>query len=393
MRFAHHTLPWAILGGLCLLMVSCQEAQTPASEEKTPTEETTQETVALSDEMMRAIQPELGSLVTQTVSEVIKANGRVDLPPENRATVSVPLNGKIGRVHILPGQAVRKGEMLATLQSFEAIQLQQDYLQAQSKMTLLEKELERQRTLGSENVGARRNLEQAEYDHATTATLLQSLSAKLALIGIQTASLSQGGVASAVRILSPVTGFVTVSNVNLGKEVKAGDVLFEVIDKKHQHIEITVFEQDAPKIKKGQPVRVELPNGNTPPLDAYVYLVGQALESEARSLNIHAHVRDSKQEATLLPGTFVAAYISTQARQAMTLPEEAIIHKGSANYIYVQEGSPNTFRRVAVQVGGKADNGNLEVVSKEPLSSRRIVIKGAFLLDTELSKRNEPEED
>ena len=238
---------------LLLTLASCQKESEPDDSAATASvaaaDSTSINEITLTEPQFKAIGVQLGTVKTETVSTEIKVNGRVDLPPENRASVSLPVSGKIRYVKALPGQAVRKGELLATLESFDFIQLQQDYLQNTSQLTFLEKELERQRTLSAENVGARKNYEQAQANYGSTKALTQSLAAKLRLLGLSTESLLKNGITSAARIVSPVNGFITLANINLGKEVAAGQELLEIIDKSHMHIELNIFEQDAAAIQ------------------------------------------------------------------------------------------------------------------------------------------------
>lgn len=385
-----HTLTLSFAGlFLVATLFSCQTEETATTSDPTA-DSTSVNEITLSEVQYKAIGIELGSVLSETVSSEVKANGRIDLPPENRATVSLPISGKIRYVKALPGQRVRKGELLATLESFEFIQLQQDYLHNTSQLGFLEKELERQRTLSAENVGARKNFEQAQANYTSTKALVQSLEAKLRILGLSAESLLKNGISPAARITSPVNGYITVANINLGKEVAAGDVLLEVIDKTHMHVELTVFEQDAPFIREGQSVKIVQNNGL--PIEASVYLVGRMLEGDSRSMNVHAHIRDEKKEGSLLPGSYVSAYIRTGDRTAQTVPADALVRKGASGFVYVQDGDM-TFRRIPVEIGGTSDAGNTEIVSPEPLNGLKLVIKGAYLIDSELAKRSEPAEE
>lgn len=345
--------------------------------------------ITLTEPQYKAIGIELGQIQSEEVSTDIKVNGKVDLPPENRATVSLPIGGKIRYVKALPGQAVRRGELLATVESFEFIQLQQDFLQQSSRLDFLEKELERQRILSNENVGARKNFEQAQADFAATRAEVQALEAKLRLLGLSGEALGKNGISSVVRVVSPVNGYITEAFINLGKVVTPGEELLEIIDKAHMHIELTVFEQDAPFVRQGQPVRIFPGNGS--PLDAYVYLAGRMLEGESRTLNVHAHVRNEKEERRLIPGSYVTAYIQTGSRTAATVPPGALVRKGPNGFVYVRKGA-QTFRRILVTIGSIAKSGNIEILSQVPLTGEALVIKGAYLIDAELSKRSEAEE-
>ncbi len=371
-------------------MLSCQtESQSEQQTSLVAPDSVTVNEITLTEPQYRAIGIELGSVQNETVSSEVKANGRVDLPPENRATVSLPIGGKIRYVKALPGQRVRRGELLATLESFDFIQLQQDYLQNSSQLTFLQKELERQKTLSAENVGARKNYEKAQADYDATRALTQSLAAKLKLLGLSIGTLEKDGITSAARIVSPVNGYITVANINLGKQVMPGEELLEIIDKSHMHIELNVFEQDAFSIQKGQEVRVVPANGL--PMTAYVHLVGRMLEGESRSLNIHAHVRDEKRERELIPGEYVTAHIRTGSRPAVTVPPDALVRKGANGFVYIEKNS-REFQRIPVEIGDTADSGNIAIKTLVDLTGQKLVTKGAYLIDAEFAKRSEPEE-
>ncbi len=385
---------WKRIVGICCLwsaaLLSCQTESQPEEQTSTTTPySATANEITLTAPQYRAIGVELGSVKNETVSSEVKANGRVDLPPENRATVSLPIGGKIKYVNTLPGQRVRRGELLATLESFDFIELQQDYLQNSSQLTFLQKELERQKTLSAENVGARKNYEKAQADYDATRALIQSLAAKLKLLGLSVGTLEKDGIASAARIVSPVNGYITIANINLGKQVMPGEELLEIIDKSHMHIELNVFEQDASFIQKGQEVRVIPANGQ--PMTAYVHLVGRMLEGESRSLNIHAHVRDEKRESELIPGEYVTAYIRTGSHPALTVPPGALVRKGANGFIYIEKNN-REFRRIPVEIGDTADSGHIAIKTPVDLTGQKLVTKGAYLIDAEFAKRSEPEE-
>ncbi|GLU56171.1 efflux RND transporter periplasmic adaptor subunit [Dyadobacter frigoris] len=379
-----------LISSICFAGISCETKTEEAEVEKKKTVVDTSQIdqITLNQQQYSSIGIRLGQVKTETVSDEVKANGIVELPPENQATLSLPVSGKISYMKGIPGQAVQKGELLATLESFEFIQLQQDYLQNASQFTYQEKELERQRTLSTENVGARKNFELAQANQRSTKALLQSLEAKLKILGLSVATLNTKGITPAVRIVSSVNGYITAADVNLGKEVAAGQPIFEVADKSDMHISLTVFEQDASKIKKDQVVIVQLNDGSKP-VQAYVLMVGKVLEGETRTLNVHAHINDRKQEAKLVPGAYVNAKIQTGNRPAIMVPAAAIVRKGATGFIYIEEKSKE-FHRIPVQIGSASKEDLVEIIIDKNLDGQQLVVKGAYLIDAEFAKRSEP---
>jgi cobalt-zinc-cadmium efflux system membrane fusion protein len=328
---------------------------------------------------------QLGAAAQTTVSDEVKTTGTVDVPPQYMASVSPLINGVIKSVNVLPGQRVEKGATLATLQSLDFIQMQQDYMQATSQLTYQQAELQRQKVLNAEDVGAKKRLQQAEADYGSNRALVSSLALKLQTLGTSIGSLNDGKLASVMRITAPVAGYVTASNVHLGQQVATTDVLFEVMNQEHKHLELSVFENDAFKIKIGQTILLNDPKLGSETVRGRVYLVGKAFEGEARTIIIHGHIISEQQEARLIPGMFLNARIQTGSRTATTLPEEAIVRKGQTGFVYVLTSQDRTYQRIPVMLG-QVVQGRLEVIPIKPVDLSKVVVKGAYLLEAQMTK-------
>jgi len=313
-----------------------------------------------------------GGLDTTTVSDEVTANGVVNVPPQYLASVSLPIGGYVRSVLKLPGSPVKKGEILATLESLEFIQLQQDYAQARSRLVFQNEELERQTTLNEQEVGARRRLQQARAEYEQTRALVGGLEARLRLLGAPLDAVRAGKMASTLSVRSPIAGNVQYVNATLGKNVGPQDVLFEIVGTAHKHLELKVFEKDAAKIQNGQKLRLVSPFA----ADGTVFLVGKTLEGDAKTLNIHGHVTDPAAERRLIPGMYVAARVLTGSRRATTLPDEAVVSEGDARFVFIQE-KPLQFRKTAVKTGA-SEGGRTEVLNAP--SGKSIVRKGAYML-------------
>jgi cobalt-zinc-cadmium efflux system membrane fusion protein len=334
---------------------------------------------------------QLGSAAQTTVSDEVKTTGTVDVPPQYMASISPLINGVIKSVNVLPGQRVGKGTTLATLQSLDYIQMQQDYLQAVSQLTYQQAELQRQKTLNAEEVGAKKRLQQAEADYGSNRALVSSLALKLQTLGLSVETLNKGKLLPVMRITSPVAGFVTASNIHLGQQVATADVLFEVMNQDHKHLELSVFENDAFKIKNGQTILLNDPKLGSETVRGRVYLIGKAFMGDARTITIHGHIDDERQESRLIPGMFLNARVLTGSRTATTLPEEAIVRKGETGFVYVPTGQARTYRRIPVRLGQVAQ-GRIEVIPPTPTDLTKVVVSGAYLLEAQLTKGIEEEE-
>src|SRR5882672_6771207 len=85
--------------------------------------------VVLSEEQFRNANILLGKVQERPISGTIKANGMLDVPPQNLVTISAPLGGFVKNTELLQGMRVQKGQVLVTLENPDYIQMQQDYLE------------------------------------------------------------------------------------------------------------------------------------------------------------------------------------------------------------------------------------------------------------------------
>ncbi|MDU0371734.1 efflux RND transporter periplasmic adaptor subunit [Hymenobacter endophyticus] len=378
---------------LATLLTACgqnnaPEKQTPVA--AAPTRPTTPDEVRISPAQAQAAGLELGGFTWKNLAADVQANGVVDVPPQNRASISAVMGGYVQSVAVLPGQQVRRGAVLAVLRHPDYLKLQQEYLQSRARVTFLQQELKRQQTLDAEDVGAKRKLQQAQSDYASEQANLQSTAGQLRLLGISPERLNQGRISPTVTLTAPIGGNVAMVHINPGQYVNPQDVLVELVDPSHMHLELQVFERDVNQVRNGQPVLFRVPSQQRgPEMTASVYLVGKSFDPEKRTVNVHAHLEPERTD--LIPGQYVAAAIQTGAARQRTLPEDAIVQAGEFSYIFTQS-APGAFRRVKVATG-TTENGDVALRLLEPLpDSTHVVRRGAYFLDAELKKGQDADE-
>src|SRR6478609_970634 len=228
--------------------------------ESTSTVEKKTNEVVLSDEQFKSINIQLSSVENRSLSGSIKANGVLDVPPQNLVLISAPLGGFVKSTELLQGMHVKKGQIVAILEHPDYIQLQQDYLDNKNQLEFLEQEYNRQLDLSKENVNALKALQQSKATYLSTKAKVQGLKAKLKLVNINPADIESGEIKNSVNIISPIAGFVSQVNVNIGMHVNPTDIMFRIVDTDHVHAEAQVFEKDIPKLKEGQLARISLTN-------------------------------------------------------------------------------------------------------------------------------------
>lgn len=353
------------------LMTACSSKKTTAPEEK---EKAIADQVQLTDIQLKNAGIETGQPVRLAMNSILKVNGHVDVPPQNIVSISFPMGGYLRSTKLLPGMHISRGEVIAVIEDQSLVQLQQDYLVTKARLQFLQQEYERQKMLNENKVNAEKSFQQAESEYLSQKVLLKGYGEKLHLIGINPAGLTENSISRSVAVHSPINGFVSKVNVNIGKYVTATDVLFELINPDDMHAALTVFEKDLNKVNPGQKVKVTFVDDPATTYDCEVILVTRNVDDNRGAL-VHCHFET--QPKNLLPGMFLNATININNASVLTVPEDAVVRFDNKLYVFAKTGK-NDFRMLEVETGVK-ENGRIEVSSKaEGFEQLELVTKNAY---------------
>lgn len=369
---------YKILITLSLFFIACKENK---PKEKEP-EAVPVTTVQLSPEQLKNAGIETQAAENRNMHATIKVNGVVDVPPQNIVSISFPLGGYLKNLKLLPGMKVSKGQILATVEDQQIIQLQQEYLMAKSRLHFLEADFARQKALNESKANSDKVFQQVKSDFESQKVLFSSLAAKLKLINIQPEKLNEANMLSSIQIYSPLNGYVTKVNVNNGKYVSPTDILFELIDPADIHLSLTVFEKDVVNLAPGQKV---ISYTNTNPAEkhiAKVHLITRDI-NENRASEVHCHFE--KYDKRLLPGMFMNAEIELNNANVPAVPADAIVKWENKNYIFIAEGK-DKFVMMPVETG-TASGAYIEI--KTAIDGKQIVSKNAYTLLMKMKNGND----
>ena len=308
-----------------------------------------------------------------SMHKVLKVNGVIDVPPSNIVSVSIPMGGYLKKTSLIPGMFVKKGNLLAIMEDPSYIELQQDYLTAKSKLVYLEADFNRQRDLNATKAASDKIFQLAKSDYESQKYLTKSLSEKLKLIGIDPLLLNETNISRAINFNSPINGYVTKVNVNIGKYVTPTDILFEIIDPSDLHLRLIVYENDATNLKVGNKVSFYTNNDIRKKYLAKVAVINPNI-NEDRTTDVHCHLEN--ESVRLYPGTSANAEIELNDAKVNALPEEAIVKWQNKPFIFVKTEA-NTFKMIPVELG-VITNGFVEI--KTNLSKQEIVTTNAYTL-------------
>ena len=376
--------------------------QGQTDEKKEGTEEHSEKTLEITETQFKKNGITLCNITEKVLSGLLKVNGVIDVPPQNLLSISAKMGGFIRNTDLLQGSIVKRGQLLAVIENQDFIILQQDYLNALSRLQFLQSEYERQKQLSAENVSALKVYQQVSSDYNALQSQIRGLEARLSLVNLDINNLKKGNIVNTYSIYSSTNGIVTTVNVNLGKFVQPQDVLFEITNIEHLHVELTIFEQDIPKVSIGQNVRFSLINQPEREYFAKVYLINPQV-SQDRSIRVHCHIEP--EVANLSPNTFLKALIELDETTVQALPDEAFVQEEGKDYVFVfkKKNKEKQGKEEAKEVyvfemtevkKGISEGGYSEVIfpEKSSMTNKKIVGKGAILLLAQLKNASGEEE-
>lgn len=237
----------------------------------------------------------------------VSFNGTMVIPPQRMATVSLTMGGVVKSTSLLPGEFVRQGAVLATLENPEFIALQQTYLDSHAQAEYLAAEYERQKTLSAAQAASQKKFQQSKADYLSMNSRMEAASAQLRLLGVAPEFLLQQGIQPYLQVKAPIGGYVADVGMNVGKYMNAGDALCEIVDKSHTLLRLTAYEKDLGDMKVGNPVQFRVNGMGETVFRATLISIGQKVAEDTRSVEVYARV--DTMDSQFRPGMYVTARI------------------------------------------------------------------------------------
>lgn len=413
MKLKHNIIYLTIIP---LFIISCGKKEESTNntvvktEQKEKHNEEAPPTIAsLTEEQMKSVGIALGTIEMKELTSTIKANGLLRVPNNNKATITSLYGGIIKTLNVQVGSFVNKGQVIASIANPEFIQLQEDYLTVNSRITFAEQEFRRQKELFDNDAGAKKNLQNADAELKTLRSRKASLQNRLQMMGISPGKVSNGNMRSGLVITAPISGTISSISAQIGSYVDVSSPVAEIIDNSSIHLDLQIFETDLPKMKVGQIVHFKLTNNPESEYDARVYSIGSSFENDSKTISVHCDVTGNK--SGLIDGMNITGIVSLDKSTTAAVPTEAIVDADGKNYIFIQTNKKEEEHEAEDQKGEKAKEhaktinfekievakGTSDVgytaitpVSGIP-SDAKVVVKGAFFVNAKLTNSGEHE--
>ena len=286
----------------------------------------------------------------------IHLQGKIQADERKMSKISARFGGRIERLYVnYTGQEVKKGELLAEIYSPELITAQKELLEA------------------------------AKYK-TTNPAIYKAAISKLELWDIteqQIANIENKGIVEKYfNILSPMSGTVSMRQVESGDYVNKGKTLFKIIDLNNLWVLLDAYERDLPWIKTGDNVKFRITAIPGKEYNAKVSYIDPFINAKTRIAQVRLEIPNA--ENTIKPQMFVKAIIESNISindEELLIPKSSILWTGKRAVVYVKDPHKDspifTYREITLG----SDAGSSYIVKKGLQEGEEIAVNGVFKID------------
>jgi cobalt-zinc-cadmium efflux system membrane fusion protein len=331
-------------------------------------------------------QLKVESIKAEPVAEMLRVAGQIDFDGHHLARIGATVTGRVTDVDAYLGQEVRKGQVLARLNSSELSSQQLAYLKARSELELNRRNAERARSLFQADVISAAELQRRESEYQISQAETRAAADQLQLLGVPPAAIEKLGKQGAVDTVTPVVatmkGVVVERKLAQGQVVQPADTLFVVADLSRLWAEAQVPEQQVARVKSGQSVSIEVPALGNERLEGKLIFVGQTVDPETRTVLVRSEL--DNRDGRLKPAMLASMLIEAKPQDRLVVPASAVVRENDEENVFVATGD-QAFRLQKVKL--MPEQGGRRVVVSGLKENDRIVVNGAFHLNNQRNRQ------
>lgn len=320
------------------------------------------------------------------ISDTVTGNGMVTYNANRYAEIHPRVEGILRDVQVDVGDQVRRGDVLARVDSAELGRAKADYLANLALVDLAQKNVDRLESLAQKGITAEKDLLEAETRSREVQVNLARSRQVLLTLGVTPRQIDRfvtsGEPDSVLEIVAPQDGVVVERRAVEGEAVQPTSHLFSVADLATMWVTVDVLERDLLAVRVGQPVVFQV--SAFPSREFPGKLTWVSPEINERTHTVQARVVLENSDGLLRAHMFGRARIEASApRQALLVPKTSVQTHQGTQVVFVKQ-SDTVYKPRTVQV--KKRSGDLWEIESGLQSGEAVVTTGSFLFKTELDR-------
>lgn len=356
-----------------LLVMSCSKKETKIEE----TEQVATDTsiLKLTDAQLKNFVLDTSTFQNQNLPTTIRLNAKTEVTPQNTVSITNPFGGYVKKIALIPGNYVKKGQVIVVLEDPQYIQTQEEYLTTKALLEQASADYVRQKDLNADKTASDKVMQQAKATQQTLLIKKRSLEEKLKLMNINPSSVSLSNIRRTINVYAPMSGMVSEVFANLGQYVSPAEAMLEIINPNTSLLNVKVFEKDLGSVQIGQYLKAYTNANPEQKLTAQISSISNQVNQDG-TVDVFARITNPNG-IRMTVNMYFNVELDVNSLQVNVLPEDAVVHYEGKDYVFELQ-SKNQFKLIPVTIGTSA---NKMVEIKTPSNSGKIyVTKGAYNL-------------
>lgn len=365
----------------------------PAAEKAEP--DADKELIRLTKEQLATAKITTIAAERRDETAAIGATGEIEPPDDGVARIGPKVPGRVARLFKGVGDPVKRGELLASIDSPDLGRAKADYVAAAAIAKVTKETADRERALFEKKISSEKDWRQAEAEATKARAEKDAAEVRLHTLGIsdaQLAALSPGEhFAASFSVTSPIEGVVVERPATLGQLAQPQETMFVVMDLRNVWVLADVYERDLGQLAVGQKVTATVPAWKDRHFVGTVASIGAVIERRSRAVKIRVVMPNP--DGALKPGMFATVEIEGTRgapRTAVYVPTPAIQRDGTRAVVFVAK-DVGSYEPRRIEVGQR--NREWSEVLHGVAEGEAVVVQGSFALKSELKKGELGEED
>lgn len=307
-------------------------------------------------------------------SPIFTASGVVEAIPSNYAKVASPFAGRITKSFIRLGQKVSAGTPLFEISSPDFYEAVKEYFQSQQETKAAYINMQREKDLVKNKVGAQKEQEDAVLDYELKKKNYENAKAALSVYHISPKDMVLG---KPLIVRSPIAGEVVESDIVIGQYLKEdADPIATIANLNKVWMVAHVKEKDIHLIHNLSNVGISLISMPDEEIQGKIFNIGQMMDEDTHSVKVIIECDNSNR--MMKPGMYGNVKLSDKAVQKIILPASAILQEENSTYVFVKAGENKYVKREVNIV--TVPNKKVAILSGLE-SGEQVITEGAFYLN------------
>jgi cobalt-zinc-cadmium efflux system membrane fusion protein len=373
-----------ILFAAAVLFTGCGSNSEPVHDEHDEHKEP--ETVKLSAAALKEIGLQTEAVKLQSFSGMLKMPAKILVNQDNEARVGSLIPGRVYKVYAKPGDYVKAGDVLMTLEGLEIGEIKAAFLSAKAGLDYNKANYERQKTLSDQKISSQKSLFEAQAEYEKALAEYNAQDKKIHSIGLSDSEIINNNngahTSGTLSVKAPISGVVVERNVVTGQFVDGTINAFRIFNTGTVWVDGQVYEKDLNKINDKSAAVFTTTSYPGEKFTGRISFTGYTVDEQSRTVTVRGEF--SNPGGKLKPQMFGELQIAAgENSMALIIPAESVIKIDNEDYVFVQNRD-SSFAKRKVLIGSVLDD---KVEIKEGVNENdKLVVKGAFYLKSEMMK-------